>query len=227
MKIVGLLQVRDGSVRLPGKALADINGMPLLEHVWKRLSAVGTLYECIVSTSKESPEIVGYCMKTGIPHWVGSESDLLSRHLGAAAVTKADAILRVTGDCLFHDPHLLDLMATRFARNPCDIMTNWHDGRTVSEGLDAEFVRVGAMRFLAETKSCPREDWITFMTKSERYRVGHYWAPQELGHDLHLSVDTPEDLDLAREMMKILGSDEYDYSKTVKAYETVQKMRRG
>lgn len=36
MKVIGIVPARMGSSRLPGKPLAKINGMPMIEHVYKR-----------------------------------------------------------------------------------------------------------------------------------------------------------------------------------------------
>src|SRR6185503_1437299 len=97
-----------------------------------RLNAVGGLDGVVVSTSTESPETIGWCKINEVPYHAGSETDLLARHLGAAVKFKADAILRVTADCPFHDPHILDLMAQEFSKAKADMVTNWHDGRSIS-----------------------------------------------------------------------------------------------
>src|SRR5688572_6149321 len=137
MNLLALIQVRDGSKRLPGKALAEVNGLPIIQHIWNRVLACKELDGAVVSTSVESPEVVGYCKRNGIPHYVGSETDLLSRHLSALLTHNGDAMLRVTGDELFIDPAILDQMASDFREWKYPPLINWHhDQRAISEGLD-------------------------------------------------------------------------------------------
>jgi spore coat polysaccharide biosynthesis protein SpsF len=223
VRVIALIQARDNSARLPRKATLDINGKVLIQHVYDRLMAVGRLDGVAISTSNESPEIVGYCKINEIPHYVGSESDLLSRHLNAAVTYKADAVLRVTGDCIFHDPAMLDRMIGGFLESRPDALVNWHlENRTVSEGLDAEIVAVKAMRLLDSDRTCPREDWPTYMDRSRKFRVMGWAYNKRLGHEIHLSIDTPSDLERARRMLEILGNDTYGYIDTLKAWEATK-----
>lgn len=223
MRLIGLLQARGGSTRLPNKSIMDVNGLPIIEHIRNRMCAVGTLDDVVVSTSLNSFEIIDFCKDKNWKFWAGSEDDLLSRHLGAALTYDADAILRCTGDQLFHDPVILEKMVAAFRNSKqSDAIINWHMGRrSISEGLDAEIVTVDAMRKLAQNVNCPREDWMTFLDRSERFRVGGWSYPNRVGHDIHLSIDTPDDLGIARKMMLFLGNDNWKYQNTLAAYKEV------
>lgn len=182
------------------------------------------LDDVVVSTSENSDEIIDYCGERKWKYWAGSETDLLARHLGAAMTYDADVILRVTGDCPFHDPEILDRMLGGFREmKGADAMGNWFGGkRTLSEGLDAEIVTVKAMRRLAQDKNCPREDWMTYLQLSNRYKVAGWAYPTRAGNNIHLSVDTDDDLERARKIMGIIGNDEYRYAMTLKAWEATK-----
>lgn len=225
MKLIALIQARDSSSRLPFKATLDVNGMTILEHIHRRISAVGRVDEVVVSTSTGSEKIIALCQERGWKYWAGDESDLLSRHLGAAMTYDADAALRVTGDELFHDPAMLEPACATFAESKqADAMTNWHRGnRTVSEGLDFEIVRVSCMRKLMQDRNCPREDWLTFLDNSPNYAVMGWAYPTRFGHDLHLSIDTPEDLEMARAMLLQIGNDEWRYEVTLDVMKWVKE----
>ncbi len=217
MNITALIQCRDNSVRCPNKATALIDGLTMLEHLHRRMMAVGGVDGVVVSTSIKSANIIDLCQEKNWKYWAGSEDDLLSRHLGAAMTYDADVILRSTADCVFHDPQIIDaaIGVWKEQRGRADAMLSWHDNyRTFSEGLDFEIVRVDAMRRLMQDPNCPREDWLTFMDRSPKYKVMGFAYQERHGHDLHLSVDTEEDLERAREMMKIVGED-YRYSATL------------
>ena len=53
MKIVAVIPARWESTRLKGKVLADINGKPMLQHVWERVKQAHDVDEVIVAVDKE------------------------------------------------------------------------------------------------------------------------------------------------------------------------------
>ena len=59
VNIIGLIPSRLGSKRLPGKALADLSGMPVVVHVAKRALLSNHLNEVVVCT--DSQEIIDKC----------------------------------------------------------------------------------------------------------------------------------------------------------------------
>jgi 3-deoxy-manno-octulosonate cytidylyltransferase (CMP-KDO synthetase) len=50
MRVVGLIPARYASKRFPGKALADLWGKPLIQHVVERASQAKGLSEVVVAT---------------------------------------------------------------------------------------------------------------------------------------------------------------------------------
>ena len=53
MKIVAVIPARWQSTRLKGKVLADINGKPMIQHVWERVKRAHEVDEVIVAVDKE------------------------------------------------------------------------------------------------------------------------------------------------------------------------------
>ena len=50
LKFVGLIQARMNSKRLPGKALIDLCGKPVISHIYSRLSEIIELSEIVLAT---------------------------------------------------------------------------------------------------------------------------------------------------------------------------------
>ena len=205
MRIVAVLQARMNSTRLPGKALKEINGVPILVHIWRRLLACKEVDECVLAWGGQWPDGVqaklhGYGMR-GIN---GSENDLLERLRVVGDVTKADAILRVRADCLFLDPALLDELVVWFREGYpfCRAVSNWPQRRH-SEGVDAEIWSMELLAELDRAKECPREDFGTWAIKNR-----HCICQRENTCDgsPHLSIDTQEDFDRAVKMMEWLAT---------------------
>jgi 3-deoxy-manno-octulosonate cytidylyltransferase (CMP-KDO synthetase) len=53
MKVVAVIPARWQSTRLKGKILADINGKPMIQHVWERVSKAHNIDDVIVAADKE------------------------------------------------------------------------------------------------------------------------------------------------------------------------------
>ena len=49
-QVVAFIPARFASTRFPGKPLADIDGRPMIEHVYRRASAATSIHEVIVAT---------------------------------------------------------------------------------------------------------------------------------------------------------------------------------
>lgn len=63
MNIISIIPARMGSSRFPGKPMADILGMPMIGHVYKRVKMSKTLNEVYVATCDE--EIFNYIESIG------------------------------------------------------------------------------------------------------------------------------------------------------------------
>src|SRR5579872_2567107 len=50
LQVVAIIPTRFASTRLPGKALADIDGRPMIEHVYRRAAASPIVSDVIVAT---------------------------------------------------------------------------------------------------------------------------------------------------------------------------------
>src|SRR6266851_1542343 len=106
------------STRFPGKALATIEGRPMLGHVVDRVRSSRLVNRVIVATSDRSADdaIAAFCGKENTLCFRGSEQDVLDRFYQAARANPADAFVRITADCPLIDPDVIDAVVSRFAR---------------------------------------------------------------------------------------------------------------
>ncbi len=109
--ILGILQARCGSTRLPGKVLKPILGRPMLAHQIERLRRAAALDELIVATSTEVADgaVEELCTALGLPCYRGSHDDVLDRFYRAASSHAAEHVARFTGDCPLADPDIVYL----------------------------------------------------------------------------------------------------------------------
>ena len=119
-RVVAAIPVRYASTRLPGKALIEIAGVPMIERVYRRASMARGLAAVIVLTDDERiAEVV---------HGFGGEVEMTpadcasgtDRIAHAARSWEAEAILNVQGDEPLIEPASLETLADHLVRNPRD-----------------------------------------------------------------------------------------------------------
>ncbi|WP_342512985.1 glycosyltransferase family protein [Sporosarcina sp. FSL K6-1522] len=103
MKVVGIIQARMGSSRLPNKVLLPLGSNALLDYAYQRAKNVSLIDEVIVATSTNSRDdaIEQWAVENNGIVFRGSENDLLLRFADCAKKYNADYIVRITGDCPF------------------------------------------------------------------------------------------------------------------------------
>ena len=111
MPVIAVIPARYGSTRLPAKALADIDGMPMVVRVWRQVSMARSIERVIVATDDEriaAPVRAagGEAMMTSPAHQSGTD-----RIAEVAGKVHADIYLNVQGDQPFTDPRDLDAVA--------------------------------------------------------------------------------------------------------------------
>ena len=110
--VIGILQARMGSRRLPGKVLMNILGKPMLMLQIERIKRANLIDKLVVATTKNSldDKIEKLCSSIKVLCFRGSENDLLDRYYQTAKKYQADYIVRLTGDDPLTDPELINSM---------------------------------------------------------------------------------------------------------------------
>jgi spore coat polysaccharide biosynthesis protein SpsF len=126
MTTVATIEARMTSSRLPGKVLMEANGKPLLGHLVNRLKAVPSIDKiCLATTINTTDDaLVDFALEEGISVYRGSESDVLSRVVGAAESVGATDIVEITGDCPIIDPEIIEQAIRIYHCNNLDYVSN-------------------------------------------------------------------------------------------------------
>ncbi len=116
-KIIGLIPSRLGSKRLPGKALADISGLPVIIHVAKRSLLSKSLSKVIVCT--DSDEIYSKCKSYNIDAIItGSHYKNGTERIASVADDhEFDFAIDIQGDEPLVDPSHIDIVAENISKN--------------------------------------------------------------------------------------------------------------
>ena len=206
-RIVGVIQARLGSSRLPGKVLAPIGEQPLIAWTITAMRAVPSLDELVVATTDTPEDDVLVRELEGIEPVVavhrGPVQDVLTRCWEAVAPFDPTIVVRQTADNPFVDPDVVGAQIQRLIAGAFDFVGNagW------PLGIAGEVARATALGEAAREAVDPaeREHVMPFLyARPERYRIGTLDGPAEPGHHRY-TVDTDEDLELARRLASALG----------------------
>jgi spore coat polysaccharide biosynthesis protein SpsF len=197
-----------GSERLPGKVLLDIEGQTMLERVVRRVQKAKTIDSIIVATTERPADIaiVAEAEKAGATVFRGSEDDVLDRFHGAAVKSGAATIVRVSADSPFVDPEVTDMVVDAYMSQDVDYASN-KLSPSFPLGLDVEAFSRAALEstWKEATKPYERAHVTVRMYSSP---VSMRLLPVTTTPDRHAwrwTVDTPQDLEFAREVFRRLG----------------------
>jgi len=114
LNFAGFIPARYASTRFPGKPLADIGGMTMIERVYRRASkALDEVYvatdDCRIVEAVES--FGGRVIMTGQHHRSGTDR---CYEAYCKAACKADVIINIQGDEPFVDPSQIETIKTCF-----------------------------------------------------------------------------------------------------------------
>lgn len=211
MKIVAIIQARMASTRLPGKVLAQVSGVPLIEILLRRLKKVEEIDLIVVATTINSADdiLVKWLYENNYLYFRGSENDVLDRFLQAAKKYEADIIIRVTADDPLKDPEIIQKAINIFKNIPnIDYVSNTIEP-TYPEGLDIEIFNVKAL-IRAEKESVlnsDREHVTSYIWKNPNsFRTFNFTADIDRSN-LRLTVDKLNDLTFIRKLLEISNND--------------------
>jgi spore coat polysaccharide biosynthesis protein SpsF (cytidylyltransferase family) len=207
-KTVLIAQARMGSSRVPGKVLKPLAGMPVVEHVLRRAAAAREVDQVCLATTDEPQDdpLTEAVTALGFAVFRGSHKDVLSRYAGAARMTQADIVIRVTCDCPLLDPQVVDNVVALRRNAHADYASNglildWPDG------LDCE-IFTSEVLFAAEknAQSDYEKEHVTPWIRTTGAKMkAHLSGPGMPRADQRWTLDTPEDLIFLDELFKLIS----------------------
>jgi len=197
MKTVAIITSRWQSERLPGKALIDICGKPMLRWVVDAALGASTVDEVVVATTLNSSPIIDYCRDSQIPCYAGSEDDILDRLYQVMRLTGATKIVRIWGDSPLIVSPIIEMAVSEATKyEGAYVYTPYYP-------MGQQVAVFGAGRL--------HSDWHMATEGEDRHWYHKYCISTPTAHKvpsmqdlscLDLSVDTPEDLERIREIVR-------------------------
>jgi spore coat polysaccharide biosynthesis protein SpsF len=207
MKIVATIEARMSSSRLPGKVLLPAAGMPMLEHLVRRLRAVPSIDAIVLATTANAADalLVELADRLGIVAFHGDEDDVMQRVIDAAASVNADVVVEITGDCPIIDPEIVEQTIRMFKAHQADYVSNALV-RSYPDGMDTQVFRLETLkRSAAMTNDRLDREHVTLHIRNhpELFVHVHLVAPPEIHWpELGLTLDERSDYELLKRIIE-------------------------
>jgi spore coat polysaccharide biosynthesis protein SpsF len=215
-RVVAVVQARMGSTRLPGKVMKSICDKPVIELMLERLLKSQLIDEIVVATTtlNEDDVIFDWAKKSNYSVFRGSELDCLDRHYQVGKKFNAQFIAKITPDCPFIDPQIVDKVIGYFLENSekFDYVSNAHPP-SYPDGLDMEIMHLSTLETAWKHSVDPieREHTTTYIWQNpDIFRIGNVLMPG--GKNLFMTerwtLDYPEDFEFTKTVYENLYKNE-------------------
>ncbi len=231
MSIIAIIPARYASTRFPGKPLADIGGMTMIERVWRQASKA--LDEVVVATDNqlifnEVERFGGRAVMTSPDHKSGTDRCCEAYRLSGS---KADIIINIQGDEPFVEPEQINELARLFDNPEVKLATlvrQFNPDKGFEALFDPNLVKVvrdtaGRALYFSRSvipyvRSHPWQEWLanaTFFT-----HVGMYGYRAETLAEIVTLPRSPLEIAESLEQLRWLQAG-YDIATAVTSYDTI------
>jgi spore coat polysaccharide biosynthesis protein SpsF len=203
------IPVRLSNTRLPKKAMKEIDGKPIIKYLIERLQHAKKIRNIVVCTTnlQSDDPLVEFLKKEKIHVFRGSEKDVLVRFLDAANHFGTDFIVNVDGDDVYTDPAYVDKIINESEMTNADYIN--------MKGFPLGFAPVGfktvALKKICELKITNNTEtgYRDFFIEANIFKVKTLEPDPSLKfpENLRLTLDYEEDLNLVKQVFKMLGND--------------------
>jgi spore coat polysaccharide biosynthesis protein SpsF len=211
MKIGALIPIRLASRRLPGKAIIEVAGKPLVCHLLDRVFAseyIKQKQDVIVCTTEDASDdkLANIVTNYGASIFRGSTDDIIKRFNDAIIEHKLDYILQVDGDDILCATEYMDLtMRSLLGDKSLDIVTC--DGLPL--GIASKSFTQKAMAKVYEAYQTDKNDtgFIYYFTKTGlcKQKVISDVSPEHILDEARLTLDYTADLEVFSKVIEALS----------------------
>ena len=208
MTAVAVIQARQNSTRLPGKAVLPLAGRPVIAHVADRarlIPGVAAVAVTVPDGLGQEPLVAAVGGLKGVGLCRGPENDLIRRFIIAAEASRAAIVVRLWADCPALDPTVAGalLAAARAAGVPFATLPS---DSGYPEGVEAHVMTIEALR-TADADAADAEDREIihgfFARQPARFPAIHL-RRQPDRHAIKVLLDTPGDYARLKQVFEIL-----------------------
>jgi len=194
-----IIQARMDSTRLPGKAMLELAGKPIIAHVIEICKSIPGVNNVVLATSRgdENRQLVDIASSLGAGTYMGSIDNVLERYFMASEKYPCDYIVRVTGDNPFTDPFYAGETVKMAGDSGADLCSFLN----LPMGTAVEIIKKSALEEAYKSAAEPHQfEHVSPYIKENPsiFRVVRKNAIYDNPFgNVRLTIDTPEDYELA------------------------------
>jgi spore coat polysaccharide biosynthesis protein SpsF len=213
-EVIAVLQARMSSSRLPGKVMLLINNNPMIFWQIRRIKKSLRVNRVVVAISSDTTDnvLAEYLDSIHQEYIRGPLDNVLARFTIVETIYKPDVIIRLTGDCPFVMPDLIDEMLGLFDRVQVDYLSNILE-LTFPNGLDIEIIKCGVLtRLNSMNLSDSEREHVTLglLNRRSDYSVHNFTNAVDLSH-YRWTVDTEKDFYFVSNIFKYFYNEETEF----------------
>lgn len=198
-KIVAVIPCRIYSTRLLVKPLQNIGNHTILELLIKQLKTSRKINGIVLAIAKTtgSELFVKFAQENKLKYVLGSEKDVLGRFIKTAKISKADVVVRITSENPFIYWQGIDELITKHLEEKYDL--SCHYKLPVGAGL--EIINLKSLKIAHKFGNKLDKEHCTpyIYENAKKFKILKFKPIKKLERpDLRLTVDTPQDLWVAR-----------------------------
>ena len=207
--IATVVSARMGSTRLPGKALLDLGGGPIIQFLLERIRDTKLGGPVVLATTERSDDdvLAARVSTMGIPVFRGADMDVANRYLSVARKLGVSWIVRITGDCPFVDSQSLDYCLSQWNAEPnVDMYTT---KGIFPVGIDYEVISVDTLATAWPLMTVEEKEHLTlrFYRTELGFQIKQFLPPTSWQRKSDaFTVDTLEDYQKAVAMVEVMGN---------------------
>lgn len=219
-----IIQARYSSKRLPGKVLKKIYGTELLKRVYNQVKKSKKIKKIIIATSNSNNDkkIVFFCKKNNFDFFCGPLNNVFKRFYLIIKKESCKSFVRVSADSPFIDPKIIDKAINLSNYKKYDIVTNVFP-RTFPKGFSVEVIKSKILKkFLYKIKNRDDQEHLTkyFYKNYNKFKIYNIFNKSNLA-EINLSIDTDNDLIIAKKIIKVCKKNNFTVNDIVKEYKKI------
>jgi len=201
MKVIGIIQARMESTRLPNKMMLSLHGRPIIEWVVKRVQSSILLDDIIVAipSTRANDILEKFLKKFNIKIFRGSENNVLNRFYESVKELLPSEIVRICADNPLIDGQEIDNLIQFYKKTNCDYAYNHiPKNNKYPDGLGAEIIPFKLLKWLNDNVSDAKhkEHCLSYIIDNfNRFNIKTFDPlDKELHHpELKFDIDTFDD----------------------------------
>lgn len=216
-----IIQARYSSKRLRGKVLKKIYGLSILERVYNQVKKSRKVSKIIIATSNQEDDkkIIKFCKVKKISYFAGPLNNVLRRFYLILKNRNYKSFVRISSDSPFMDPKLIDKGINLFNQNDYDLVTNVFK-RSFPKGFSIEVIKTNIiLNSISKIKKKEFKEHVTtfFYKNFKNYKIKNFYNKTDKS-DINLSIDTKDDLDRAKKIIKFCKNRIFSLNYILKIY---------